>query len=379
MKLHNYISSRNDIAEAVENSLNIWQNEDLVRQFNLVSAGLTNYLPDIDFSRHESIYKGLLLHQHLSSLEQSFFQTLEFVSYENLSNSLFKLLKEKPTIISTFHTGSYRIINHFLTKNQVPYALVIARDVLKKQGALIKKLYSDYYDGYLCDELVLIDAEDATSGIQMIREIKKGKSLLLYIDGNVGAGEKTRNNENTCEIKFLNQNINARKGIGYLAHSLNIPVINILCFRKNLEEIVLKFSDPIFPDLEEVRSVSAQNITQEIYGRASEIISKYPEQWEAWLYLHKVTKIVNSVSFEKISTSINKKPSASYTFNTKQYGIFKIAKQTYLFDKLSYLSYAIEADIYNMLHNAIFKPVDKKDINSQLFKQLFNKDVLLST
>jgi hypothetical protein len=148
---------------------------------------------------------------------------------------------------------------------------------------------------------------------------------------------------------------------------------------KRQEEIVLKFSDPIFPDLAEGRSVNAQKITQEIYNRASEIISKYPEQWEAWLYLHKVTKIVNSVSFEKISTSINKKPSASYTFNTKQYGIFKIAKQTYLFDKLSYLSYAIEADIYNMLHNAIFKPVDKKDINSQLFKQLFNKNVLLST
>jgi len=190
MKLNEYISKRNQIVYQIENTLNIWKRDDLVRQFNLVSAGLTNYIPTINHKEHEKIYKKILMHQHLSSLEQSFFSVLDFVSYENLSDETLNLLKEKPVIISTFHTGSYRIINHFLVKNQIPYSLVIARDVLKTQGEEIKRLFSEYYDGYVNNELTLIDAESSSSGIQMIREVKKGKSLLLYVDGNVGAGEK---------------------------------------------------------------------------------------------------------------------------------------------------------------------------------------------
>src|SRR5690349_8607120 len=133
MNISTYHSRRKALVASAADRINIWEKDELLVKFNFVSAGLTNFLPELDHNKHEAIFKDILLHQRLSVLEQEFFGALDYASYENLTPDVWKAL-QSPAVICTFHTGSYRLINQFLAKNNIPYSLVISKDVLEQQG-----------------------------------------------------------------------------------------------------------------------------------------------------------------------------------------------------------------------------------------------------
>ena len=66
--------------------------------------------------------------------------------------------------------------------------------------------------------------------MSLIREIKKGKSILIYIDGNLGASKKK---DNLCQINFLDDKINVRKGVAYLAYLTKTPISSIINYIEN--------------------------------------------------------------------------------------------------------------------------------------------------
>jgi len=130
------------------------------------------------------------------------------------------------------------------------------------------------------------------------------------------------------------------------------------------------------PDLNIDRKMASLTITQKIYNLAHEVIDKYPEQWEAWIYLHKVSKIINRIQ-DPIQAPDEKSFGNYISFNSKQYGVFKILNEKYLFDKYSYLSYLINDEIYNSLAKGISRPIKKNLISKEVFKQLSLHKVVL--
>lgn len=106
----NYNASRNVILNHFSQGLPNREDEAVNAQFNMTSASLLNYLPSISFNQHEEIFKSILLYKKLSIVEQSAYDALDMVETENLNRDTLNVLKNKPSIICTFHTGSYRII-----------------------------------------------------------------------------------------------------------------------------------------------------------------------------------------------------------------------------------------------------------------------------
>jgi len=86
-----YTTSRDQLVNTYKANLNLQEDDNLNGQFNMVSAGLVNYLPDIDIDQHEKIYKNILLHKKLSILEQSDYAALDYTTPENLSTGTFDL------------------------------------------------------------------------------------------------------------------------------------------------------------------------------------------------------------------------------------------------------------------------------------------------
>ena len=78
-----YIEARNELLNDFKQGLKIKEDENLNGQYHMVSAALVNYLPAITVGKHEEIYKSILLHQKLSILEQSTYESLDFVEMEN--------------------------------------------------------------------------------------------------------------------------------------------------------------------------------------------------------------------------------------------------------------------------------------------------------
>lgn len=377
MNYQQYAAARNELAATFTSGINIEENETLSAQFNLVSAGLLNYLPQIEFLQHETIYREVLLHQQLSILDQCCYDVLNDISYEHLTEEIRDTLKNKPAVICTFHTGSYRAINLFLTKNKIPYSLVIAGSVLRTQGALFTDLYKalpgDNKDG----AFRMIDAEATGAGLQMLRTLKEGKCLLVYMDGNIGSGTDTAHNSNACLINFLHCRIFARKGIAFLAHAAGVPVLPVMSYRKSITDIRLRFFDPIYPDKHIDRSIFAELVTQQLYKLAGIIIQAYPQQWEGWLYLHKVACITESCLRDNKADEILYSNKTRFHFNSAGFGIFNIEGTLFLFGKANYSSYPIDESIYAILSGFKKRPALKKDIDPALFLQLYRKGVIV--
>jgi lauroyl/myristoyl acyltransferase len=376
MDLDEYIIKRNDIINSFDRKAKLWHDDLMLAKFNIVSACLSNYLPHIRYNEHEKIFKNIFLHQQLSIFEQSFYDLPDYVVYENMNAEIRGMLEKGGSIICTFHTGSYRLINLFLAKHKIPFSLVLSKEAMETQGESFKSMFIELNkDSTKQIDLKLIDAESPTSALQMIKDIKKGRNLVIYVDGNTGAGAETSNNQNHCNIDFLNQKIFARQGVGFLAHMLQAPVLTVASFRKSISDIRLRFYDPIFPDKGEDKVIEAKRITKNIFNLVAPLIKEYPEQWDAWFYLHKVSDVQEQVSeIPKPYPASNDK----LIFNSSSFGIFKIIQSSFLFKKSNYKSYKISNQVYTQLIKCTTGPVKRKEINIPEFGELYKNNVLVN-
>ena len=209
---------------------------DLGLKFDIFSASLKNYLPSIPYSSHKSIFREVIKNQKLSIFEQSYFDLIDKCEIIGYKKEIETIISNSPCIICTYHTGSYRLINHFLVKNKTNFTLVIANKVKNKYGSVFSNLFETMTLDTKSGTFDLLDAEDPASGLKMYKALKAGRSLLLYIDGNTGSSDK---NKNICDINFLSQRIYARKGIGYLSYLANVPIIPVICKRGDQNRIIL--------------------------------------------------------------------------------------------------------------------------------------------
>jgi lauroyl/myristoyl acyltransferase len=370
-----YIQKRNYLINEFINSLNIGESEYLYGQMNMVSAGLVNYLPAIPIAMHEGIYKQILLHKKLSILEQSDYAVLDHVHTSGWSDSLLTMLKSQPTVICTFHTGSYRLLNLFLCRHQIDYTLVIATQVVKAEAELFSTLYHALPGNSNSNNLNIIDAEAPNALIQMLRELKKGRSLLFYIDGNTGAGSTASKNDNCCIIDFLNQQIYARKGIAYIAHLAKAAILPVVSYRSTWENIHLKFFEPIVPDRQTSRDQFAVETTQQLYDLVAPIISQHPEQWEGWLYLHKSVNIIN-----QRKTVRERSPDDQLTnrimLDSHSYGLCKINGLPFLLQKNNYSFYEISNTLYDTLRNCANKAIAPDCLEENTLRWLYKQRII---
>jgi lauroyl/myristoyl acyltransferase len=375
MKSKEYDTKRNELIKSFDN-FSIKDDEGLTAQFNIVSASLSNFLPGIPFTSHLEIYKNILLHKKLSIFEQQSYDVLDYLTIENDGNAISVFLKKQPCIICTFHTGSYRVINLLLTKYNIPFSLAIGKEIGESEGHLFSSIFNKLADTSSPEQFKIINAENPKAGLQMLRELKHGRTLVLYIDGNSGAGIDTVENENSCLVNFMEQQIYARKGIAFLSFVANVPILTAASYRASWDDIRLRFFDPILPSCSPDRESFAIEGTQSLYDLVSPVIKSYPEQWEGWLYIHKTAKVKDdAVSTTLIDNHLSAKD--SLCFNSSQFGIFKVSSTTFLFRKRAYLFYEIDNEVYKQLIECIARPLRKEDFEERLFDQLYSHGVLM--
>jgi lauroyl/myristoyl acyltransferase len=373
-----YIDGRNEIFETIA-AKQLGGQEIHTHRFNLVSANLLKFLPHIGFDRHFSLYKEIILHNQLSHFEQLYQETFDYVTFENLTSDTMTLMRDRPCIMSSFHFGTYRLLNIFLIKNKIPYTIVIPKAILEKEGETLRKIYAN--GGQEVDSR-FIELESPALGLKMIRELKKGRSLFIYFDGYRGSGDirHSGRDESEGKIRFLDQTIFARKGVAYLAHTANTPLITAISYRKSREDIRLHFFDPIMPDMKADREKFAQETTQAVYDRFMPFLREFPGQWESWIYLHKSLDCSHlAVPEEKkaVTARPEQGDNERFSFNLSQYGVFKIEEDPFLFNKNTYTTYPIDPATFELLFRSREQTIGKKELAVELFLQLFRERVLI--
>ena len=127
------------------------------------------------------------------------------------------------------------------------------------------------------------------------------------------------------------------------------------------------------------RNKYAEFATQKIYHYIEPIIKKYPEQWEAWLYIHKAINFSNEPDKEEIMSDLSIPIESSlFVLNLREFGVFNLLECTYLFRKKGFKSYLIDLNLFDFLKKSITKPIKRTEINEVVFSQLYQNRVLIT-
>jgi lauroyl/myristoyl acyltransferase len=344
------------------------------RQYAIVSASLVNYLPEVLTDDHEDIFKEILLNQRLTYFDQSQEFKMSNIEFLGFSYDDLLCLKKYPQIICTYHYGSYRLINHLLALTGIPFALIVSSEVIKKQGDLINTLYAKFKTTN--SSFNVIDAESRTSAIQMLRALTSGKSLVVYIDGNTGAGDSTFESNNCIEIPFLENQIKARKGVATLSYISKTPIIPFVCIRKSVQAHIFQFGVSIKPTDFSCKDYYVQFATSKLFSFIGSYIVKNPGQWESLLYLHKffVSKQVDD-SYIQGEVSSEKE---EFKFNSRDFGLFTQNGKYVLLKKKNYITYVLNYDVYKILRRSQTNSISDHNLKDTIFNKLITSGVLIN-
>lgn len=339
-------------------------------KMGLFSANLTNFLPAIPEAAHEGIYKKLIRNQTLQNFDREILQLSDVSDITGQHRMVVE--SNDPFIFCTFHTGSYWLLINWLGRQNKDFSVLVRQELYEKQTALFGQYYESMKERFqITSQVNILNAEEPGILRRLAREVKEGRSLVVYLDGNTGSGSS---DENT-KVNFLGREIEVRKGIPYLSYLTGVPMIPVLQYRKKNYKNVLEFGQAIRPNKQQTRESFNQESLQSIYDIFGKHIAVYPEQWEGWNYIH--TSLVLEEEQEETPANLHAAFEHDvYQFNHGRYRIFEMEDNYILFDRNFYRTYEITSDLKSYLTKpAIQTPW--KMLGDSIFGELVSKSILI--
>lgn len=350
-----------------------WYKEQKNEEFRLgvFSANLQNFLPETPVKSFENIYSGYMKNVFLGSYDQS---RLDVIENTHVHDQFGVLGSKKPYIFCSIHLGSYQIISNLIARNRINQALLVGNEYLQNHAHQQYENFNKLSLQYNLEKVAfdIIDAEDKTSGIRMLRKLSSGHSLFAYIDGNTGLGGRdTFNEEKMAQVSFLGKQIYARKGLAYISHASKTPIVPIYTYRDdNLQNHII-ILHPILPDFNQSREECSKSITQLIYKQFEKPVAQHPEQWEGWNHLHYY--LVNN-DFQK---SKGRRNEPNKIFNKEDFSLCKVGKLSMILNRRTYEVNEISNTLYRLLKKDIDSIISKEKIGLKNYEKLVELDILI--
>lgn len=264
------------------------RNMGLLGRYLTISANLSTFLPMLKDEKHYKIIQNIQFHRSLSNIDQFYPELLLEKLMINDKYNVINGIKNKAHIIVTYHTGSYRTVIQYLNKKDISFCLVTEKRYIKEQGITTQKLYKKINKDK--KELEILPAENPRLLFDLVHRLRKGISIVFYIDGNTGSTKKKLSeNKNLLKINFLRHHIYARQGIAFLAYLSKAPLSTMIIKRdKNLNNtIYVKPVETIDLIKKYNRNSFIHFITKELYQELEHFLDNNIEQWEGWFYIDK--------------------------------------------------------------------------------------------
>lgn len=250
--------------------------------YALFAANLYRFCRHMDSIEYPAIYSRLVASRYRASDDQlSEILPIKQDVLESLRTYI-QTIKDRPGIIATFHTGSYRILNRVMCMQGLQVAVVMSREIIAEQGDYLLKQHATMKDA---GDLQLIDADAGNCLIKMLGALRNGYHVLVYMDGNHGAAP-TKENADSEEVPFFNCNLVVRKGLAVLSHKRGIPIYPILSSLDDQDETFYRSYAAISPESDELLEHYTSRVFKTLYAHLQEVIFHKPELWEGWLYVH---------------------------------------------------------------------------------------------
>ncbi|MHB8404105.1 MAG: lysophospholipid acyltransferase family protein [Gammaproteobacteria bacterium] len=334
---------------------NIDRNEENCTEF--ASANLRHLLPAIPITKHAKIINEILFTQARAVLDEDSCFLLESTKISD-PGSMLLAAKENPVIFCTFHFGSYRLINQVLVSRGLNYILPVSSDIFATQ----KKRYEDGLKVLQAffktnSQLIVVNAEEPTTALTLARKTRAGWSLLAYIDGNTGVQGAGRRDSKTLSVPLLGKPIFARKGIAFISHFLDVPIVPVLCEITGPMQRTMTFHEKIDPsEFSKEREAYCQMATEKLYAVLAGYLKRLPGQWEGWLDMQKyldMDGIADSQGTDEDSVEtaspVEDIADSKLVFNRERFGFIIQEDGRALLDKDNYKLLSLPQNITDIL------------------------------
>jgi KDO2-lipid IV(A) lauroyltransferase len=311
-------------------------------KFAIFKANIKKFLPQISDENYEDLFKKFLYYVQINKYDQSDFEKVNNIHIKNLE---YFDSKNTPTIFITFHYGSYRIINNYFASKGYNLVSIVEDKVFNAQRDEINDILvksNKYFNQNI--QFELLNVKDTASIFKLKNLLKQGYLLVVYLDGNTSVKREFDLQQDCFEVRFLNNSIFVKKGILELAYILGATIVPVISEYIKTDEIILNFYDKIISRDFKKRSTFVENSVTQLYTLLGSFLKDRPEQWECWTYMQKWFP-----RNETIPYTSNKKTGEK--FNNQRFSLFKLAREFYIFDMLSYRAFPITENIYNKLKN----------------------------
>ncbi len=324
-------------------------------QYALILANIQALIPEaIEGRKREEVLFEVLTNRSHAPVEAHFPEKAFDYKFEGDFVDVVRSTRE-PRIFCTYHLGSYRAILGALTRLGYDFSLVIDRNVFENQNEVIRTTIENARQLFNSTSTFdMINAEEFGAAMQMAKQLKSGRSLVLYLDGNTGTGGVFRHDDKLLKVDFFQAQLFARQGIAYLSYVTQTPIVPVIAYRDLDIDVVLRFYDQIQPAEGLSKKDYCQQTIQQLYHILEENLRQYPLQWEGWLYVHKYFDIDDlSVKLLKQYAPALKpeQEPARLIFNQRRFSLFRHGKDYMLFDGMTFLSYIISAEEFAFLRS----------------------------
>lgn len=289
---------------------------------------------------------------------------------EHISN--INIYKEKPTIFATFHMGSYRIINNYLNIKNFKSVLIVDTEVFESQTEHYMDVYNSIQkERSTTGNLIVLNADEQSTFFKLKQLIKEGYSLLVYLDGNMGAGSRNvSENKNLIPISFFGKEIYVRKGIGVLAKLLGAQIVPVIS-HVEAEKIHLTF----YPEYDVSSTDDIHNSISYCYSLLEKLLVKFPTQWECWLYIHNWINLDYWITESQQERKKNIENKIEFQFNSQNYYLVHntLDKTYFLFENSTYSAYEISDKYFKLLSTEV---INTSLLNDDIKQELIDRNVL---
>ncbi|AQG81877.1 hypothetical protein [Spirosoma montaniterrae] len=362
---------RQELTRCVEHfgQIDLQKERGYLMKFTTFSANVQNILPYISQSEHETLFREVLLQQVFSTFDQQCLSAGDLVKLRDAQ----KLLSpsDGPKIYCTYHLGSYRLLTSVLFRRGVDCVLLVGSNMNRNQGdGMLEHIQALRQKHGLTNVFRVVEAGSPSVGLTILRELKAGRSLIVYVDGSPETAPQPGDEASFLSIRFGNRQVLARKGVGYFSHAAGVPIVPVVSYREPDLTNVLHCLKPVRPIRHSDREMYCREAMQQLYDGLWDYLKQYPGQWEGWNYIH---------SFLEPQTHKRqqaKPTTARPIFNKNRYSLCDFEQAPVLFDRQSYQTYEITEDLRDLLMNLDEVESVEDVVGVEIFGELVEMEVI---
>lgn len=338
-------------------------------KYTTFSANVENVLPSIPRSQHETLFRGLLLQQMFTKFDQQCLTVGDLVKLRGAQH--LAAHAGEPKIYCAYHLGSYRLLTSVLFRRGVDCVLLVGSNMNRVQGDDMQEHIEGLRQKHgLTNVFRVVEAGSPSAALTVLRELKAGRSLIVYVDGSPESAPQPGEESQYLSVRFGQRRLLTRKGVGYLSHAAGVPLVPVVSYRLPDMTNVLHSLAPIRPIRNSDRDIYCQEAMQQLYDAFWPFLSRYPEQWDGWNYIH------SFLEPEKQGKRMAEWAECRPRFNENRYSLCDLEQAPILFDRRLYQTYEITEDLRDLLLNLNEVESVEEVVGREMFGELVELEIL---